>query len=562
MRNRDRLRHSLREHTVGLWSELQPASRYALLGLAAAAVVVVFLGTFLSGEVSDKLLHAEAHGLVVAVAAIEPSLPDIADRPSLTPDEIGRVDTLIRQSILSEDRVRVKLWALDGTILYSDVPALIGRRFPEEKPALAAAAAAGFTSEVSTLDDPENLFETSADQLIEYHLAVHRPPGTVVGVLQTFEDVAILENAVHQIALTTWVAIIGSLGLLVLFLVLLLRGTTRSITGQRAIAEGRVTELAILSTAAEALASSLEPGRLFETLERRIMPALGLERLALLPSGEAAEGMTAIPLRDGRLLVAQRAEPLNPDEERILRSAAHSLDAATANALLLAEVRGAASERQVLLQRVALAHEEERRTLVGELHDSLASDLIRTLYAIRRFELQVDGKAPDLAASIGKIETMVEDSEARLRAFMNRVRPTALDAFDLEAAVRDLVGRFERESGLATRLLIRGSVDELPEPAQVLLVRALEEALLNVRKHASATQVRVSLLQSEGTVTLTIDDDGTGWPDVPSAGPGRGLGLAYLRERVSGYGGGVSTTASRLGGARLRVRLSVAETTA
>jgi signal transduction histidine kinase len=541
---------------VALWSELGPASRFALLGLAAAAVVVIFLGTFLSGEVRNRLLLAEGHGLQVAVAAIEGSLPDLAGRTSLTPEEIATVDRLVRQSMLSAGRIRVKLWSLDGTILYSDVPDLIGRRFPDKQPQLAAVGAAGFTSEVSPLDDPDNLYESSADQLVDYHLAVHQPAtGAVVGVLETYEDVEILESALRQIAVTTWAAIIGSLGLLVLFLVLLLRGTTRSIAGQRAVAEARVTDLAILSTAAEALGSSLEPARLFATLERRITPALGLRRLALLAAGEAAPGATAIPLRDGRLLVAERAEPLGPDEEGIVRSAAHSLDAATANAALLAEVRAAASERQVLLQRVAVAHEEERRTLVGELHDSLASELIRTLYAIRRVELQVEGRAPELAATIGKIEHMVEEAESRLRAFMNRVRPTALDAFDLRGAVTDLLARFERESGLATRVWMRGDLDALPEAAQVLLVRALEEALLNVRKHASATRVRVSLLHAEDSVTLTVDDDGTGWPEVASPGAGRGLGLAYLRERVAGHGGSVLTTASRLGGARLRVRL-------
>ena len=259
---------------------------------------------------------------------------------------------------------------------------------------------------------------------------------------------------------------------------------------------------------------------------------------------------------DGSWLVAEREQqPLSHDDERILRAVANSLDAALANAALYAEVRDAALARQNLLRKIVEAHEDERRLLVGELHDTLAGELIRILYGIRGIAARGEAFTQEAREELVALEGLVGDAERELRAFMNRVRPMALDEVGLSAALQDAVARFGQETRVAVGVRMLGKPDLHTPEAQLVILRATEEGLLNVRKHAGATRVRVLVRSDDRAIRLSLDDDGVGWRPEGPAGEGRGLGLAYLRERVTGFGGTVRTERSRLGGARLTVEI-------
>ncbi|HSO28995.1 MAG TPA: ATP-binding protein, partial [Candidatus Sulfomarinibacteraceae bacterium] len=303
-------------------------------------------------------------------------------------------------------------------------------------------------------------------------------------------------------------------------------------------------------------ASSLEPPEFFGRLEGEVRRALGLSRITIEHTEPTAAGVFRHRLRDGTWLTAERAvEPLRIEDERLLRSVANSLDAALANANLYAEVRDAARTRKNLLRKVVEAHEDERRHLVGELHDSLASELIRILYGIRGITARSTALTGDVRDELAAIERLVADAEQHLRAFMNRVRPPALDEFGLSAALRDAVARFGQESHVEIGMRVRGNLDIHSREAQLVILRAGEEALLNVRKHAGATRVQVAVGADERRLRLTVDDNGVGWLASTSSGDGHGLGLAYLRERAAGFGGAIRTERSRLGGARLVVEI-------
>ena len=254
-----------------------------------------------------------------------------------------------------------------------------------------------------------------------------------------------------------------------------------------------------------------------------------------------------------------------------VRSISRDRDLAEARAIelggLYAEVREAAQTRRALLRKVVEAHEEERRRLVGDLHDSLASELIRVLYGIRGILARGERLPDDVHAELDDLEGLVVDVEQQLRAFMSRVRPASLDAFGLPAALEEAADRFRRESRIDVRMRVSGAAERASPEKQLVLLRAAEEALVNIRKHAAAGCVIVSLRTADGRVRLDVDDDGVGWPDptTPAGGgaaaeaPDRGLGLAYLRERVVSFGGVVRTVRSRLGGARLSVELPLEE---
>ena len=545
-------------HSV--WWELPSAGRFALLGVIASGLVALGLGVFITAETRGQLMVAEGRGIQTAVAAIEPALPPLQGRRSLTSAEIAVLDRLVDRALLDSDHIRAKLWSLDGVVLYSDAHGLIGQTYPEVGPRLAEARQAGVVSAVSGLDEPENVFEAGYPALVEFYVPVRDASGETVAVFEVYEDVRFLGEAMRGIETATWSAIGSGLGILLAFLVLLLTASMRSIERGRKEAEARARELAVVVGAADALASSLEPAEFFGRLQAEVRSALGLSRLAIEHGAPPARNGLAIRLVDGSHLVAERSGGgLGPQDERVLRSVANSLDAALANAALYSEVRDAAHERRSLLRRVVEAHEDERRRLVGELHDSLAGELIRVLYGLRGISARPELADGEIRSEIDRLDRLLGEAEGDLRSFMARIRPPALDHFGLSVALREAADGFARESTLEVDLRVRGPVDSLPADVQLALLRSTEEALLNVRKHARAAHVRVRLEAKHGSAVLSVEDDGIGWTADDTASPGRGLGLAYLRERIAAFDGQVATETGRLGGARLLVRVPAAD---
>lgn len=536
------------------WRALSPPGRAAMAGVIASGMVAVALGLFIDSEIRGQLLDAEGRGLRSAVTAIEPDLRPMP-RPPLTAAETDRLDRLVDRAILDSRRVRVKLWTLDGVVAYSDAHELIGRSFPDVRPRLMEASSRGIVSDVTDLDEPENDLERPRARLLEFYVPVQDAGGRVTGILEIYEDVAILDDALGRVSMMTWVAIGSGLGILLVFLVILMSATARSINRDRASAEARAAELAILVDATDALSSSLDPDVLLHRLESSMQRGLGMSRVAHEANEPKPVGEVGARLKDGSWLVAQRRDPPPSDEDaRILKVVAGSLDVALANASLYSEVREAARQRQSLLARLADAHDEERRRIVGELHDSLAGDLIRVLYGIRGIAARAPMVQPEITAELVRLEELVVESERHLRALMARMRQVAPAHVGLDAALEEVVVRAREESGLDIRL--RADPEpSLPPDTQVVLVRAAEEAVMNVRKHAAARRVLVRTSCRRGRCRLSVDDDGTGWTEGSPTDDGRGLGLAYLQERVAALGGSVVRSRSRIGGARLLVTI-------
>jgi signal transduction histidine kinase len=227
----------------------------------------------------------------------------------------------------------------------------------------------------------------------------------------------------------------------------------------------------------------------------------------------------------------------------------------SASAALAEQLSHAAVERRQLLLRIATAQEDERRRLVGELHDGLASELHRALYAARRLAGVRWPMAPVPADDIAALEASILRSEALLRSFMDRAGTATLNELGIVCAVEASATRFMHESGIGIRLRVRGDPECLDRMSRVAILRAVDEALMNVRKHADASAVRISIVARRGAVTLIVDDDGRGISARPDPGSGFGLGLGYVRERAEGCGGRMRLGDSPMGGARLIVYL-------
>lgn len=186
------------------------------------------------------------------------------------------------------------------------------------------------------------------------------------------------------------------------------------------------------------------------------------------------------------------------------------------------EQRMLESRNQQLEQLTKLlltAQEEERRRIARELHDEAGQILTAV-----KIDLDLGGRKESA--------DMVGRAIAQMRNLSNLLRPQVLD-LGLLPAIRSLADDFTARTRVRTILILPESLPNLTPERQVAIYRILQEALTNVTRHADATRVHIELDAGDGSIQLSVEDDGRG-----ASGELRPhLGLLGMRERVTALGG-------------------------
>ncbi|MFJ1807384.1 MULTISPECIES: sensor histidine kinase [unclassified Streptomyces] len=184
----------------------------------------------------------------------------------------------------------------------------------------------------------------------------------------------------------------------------------------------------------------------------------------------------------------------------------------------------------------------ERARIARDLHDTLAQELAGGVMLLQTVERDWDAR-PDVART--RVRAVADGLHANLaetRRIIRDLTPTAVDEAGLEGALRLLCARAEAE-GAAPRVRFRSLGAPRPVldgPAAATLFRVAQSTLANVREHARAVNVLVTLNGHADRVELEVRDDGTGFEAGSGAlapGPGRGLGLPATRARLRECGG-------------------------
>jgi two-component system, NarL family, sensor kinase len=154
-------------------------TRYVAIGLATIALIsVVGIWLFQRAGDAEAIRDAKDQTRIAAQGSVEPALSDGLLRGE--PSAIDAVDRVIQERVLSrpDDAIaRIKIWDSSGRIVYSDEPALIGKRYPLGAEERAAFANGRVTAEVSDLSKPENRYERGMGKLLEVYLPIKTPNG-------------------------------------------------------------------------------------------------------------------------------------------------------------------------------------------------------------------------------------------------------------------------------------------------------------------------------------------------------------------------------------------------
>ena len=183
---------------------------------------------------------------------------------------------------------------------------------------------------------------------------------------------------------------------------------------------------------------------------------------------------------------------------------------------------------------------EERTALAHELHDSLAQTLVSLRFQVRMLEdtLQQSGTIPAACDDLQRIRNGLDEAHTELRELLNSFR-APLDRRGLVPALEQLVQRFGQETGIHTLLQKECRQVNLGPSEEMQMLRIVQEALANIRKHARAHTVRVLFRCRSGSgYHLLVEDDGVGFENARRRGqPGEHIGLSIMEERARRLGG-------------------------
>lgn len=267
---------------------VRPGRVYA--GVVAATLAVLVAVALLGAWAARR--EGEAEGVtgtarrteILADAVIEPALTDgvLAGSPAA----LERLDEAVRTQVLGPDIVRAKLWSADGTIVYSDEPALVGRQFDldtEEQAAITEGAdGLGTGAEISDLDEPENVYERGQGRLLEVYHPVRTPDGEVL-LFETYAPYDLVTDRGAEI----WRGFAAIVVLSLVGLVLLLLPIIWSLLGH--LRRGRDERELLLEAALDA--SDAERRRIAATLHDG--PVQELAATSFVVSGAASRAAAA-----------------------------------------------------------------------------------------------------------------------------------------------------------------------------------------------------------------------------------------------------------------------------
>jgi len=211
-------------------------------------------------------------------------------------------------------------------------------------------------------------------------------------------------------------------------------------------------------------------------------------------------------------------------------------------------------------ERVLEVQEAERQRLATELHDSIGQNLVSLGLWLSRLRT-VTPETEGATTIIGDMSSALQEAQTQIRTLSYLLHPPWEEREGgLENAIRKYLDGFGQRAGLSVELNVDGPPCRLDRPRELAIFRILQEALVNVHRHAHAHTVLVRLTNRISEVMLQIADDGRGFssPDGQLTVPG--VGILGMRARIAQLGGELSIESGREG-TTLRAKLRLDGTT-
>lgn len=198
----------------------------------------------------------------------------------------------------------------------------------------------------------------------------------------------------------------------------------------------------------------------------------------------------------------------------------------------LSERQTAQAALQKLSARILTVQDEERRKFSRELHDSMGQLLVSIKMNLDLLELSYPGNP-----SLKSCSDLLDQALRETRSISYLLHPPLLDQAGFVSAAREYVDGFSQRSGIPAVMHVNDATVRLADPLELAMFRVLQESLTNILKHSKTSHVTIAVTFSTSQAVLCIQDYGRGVPArildaFTTSGPGLGVGLAGMRERI------------------------------
>jgi two-component system sensor histidine kinase DegS len=210
--------------------------------------------------------------------------------------------------------------------------------------------------------------------------------------------------------------------------------------------------------------------------------------------------------------------------------------------------------------RIINAQENERQRLARQMHDGPAQSLTNLILQAEICERLFDTDPVRARTELAGLKKAVQGTFQKVREFIFDLRPMMLDDLGLNPTLKRYVQDFESKSGLACNLVITGKEQRLPPHAEVTVFRVIQGLLNNVREHAHATHVEVSIDLGPEGLKAKVEDDGSGFEVAEALAAARQrktMGMSTIIEQVEMLGGQIEFDSSLGRGTRVQLHLPI-----
>lgn len=247
----------------------------------------------------------------------------------------------------------------------------------------------------------------------------------------------------------------------------------------------------------------------------------------------------------------------------VMVAAARSAHRFTRNDLMLlssvANLAADALENARLYKRVQeMAMVEERERIGREMHDGLAQTIGYLNLKTRSLEqLLAERRVEEARVELAQTRDAIKEAYADVRETIFNLRTSRIvPGSDFLSSLRRYVEEFNQYNLMSVELVVTGDTSPaLPATTEVHLIRIIQEALSNVRKHAGTTRARVEFCREPELVRVVIADQGHGFDPADVAQDGRHFGLSIMKERARLIGARLEIDAERGRGTRIAISI-------
>jgi PAS domain S-box-containing protein len=250
-------------------------------------------------------------------------------------------------------------------------------------------------------------------------------------------------------------------------------------------------------------------------------------------------------------IIHNSAVPIRDERQAIVGAVVINEDV-SAQKVAERDLETSVSQMQSLATRLMHAQDDERRRIARMLHEMTAQDLAALKMLLARLGRSSAGLSAADRQLLKEGMEIAERSMSGVRTLSYLLHPPFLDEHGLLAAVRWYAEGFAARSGIEVDLDLPTTFERLPQDVETTLFRVVQEALINIHRHAQSPTARIRLCPTDDCLTLEVQDRGVGIPAelaaglVAGTGVG-GVGIAGMRERLKQLAGTLEIDSSAHG---------------